>query len=118
MCDRFAANGAPISKVYHCPYHPEGGIGEYRQDHPWRKPKPGMILQAASDLDIDLPGSVMIGDKLIDMQCAAAAGIETRILVEANSVPGGGEVPTHDVVGDLAQALTLLRVHCAAKRPL
>ena len=45
MCDRFEAEGAAIARVYHCPYHPRG-IGEYRRDHPWRKPKPGMILQA------------------------------------------------------------------------
>src|SRR5262249_61531286 len=57
MCDRFAAEGAAIARVYHCPYHPEHGLGAYRRDHPWRKPNPGMILQAAADLGPDLAAS-------------------------------------------------------------
>ena len=63
MCERFRAEQAPIARVYHCPYHPTHGIGAYRADHDWRKPKPGMILQAATDLNLDLSRSVLIGDK-------------------------------------------------------
>jgi D-glycero-D-manno-heptose 1,7-bisphosphate phosphatase len=55
MCERFAAEQAPIARVYHCPYHPRFGIDAYRVDHPWRKPKPGMILQAAADSTSTLP---------------------------------------------------------------
>ena len=62
MCERFAAERAPIAKVYHCPYHPEFGLGAYRLDHPWRKPRPGMLLQAAADLGLDLPASAIVGD--------------------------------------------------------
>src|SRR5215831_7078716 len=53
MCDRFEAERTAITRVYHCPYHPLDAIGKYRCDHPWRKPKPGMLLQAASDLGLD-----------------------------------------------------------------
>src|SRR5262245_12384581 len=53
MCARFEAEGAAIARTYYCPYHPTDGVGAYRVDHPWRKPKPGMILQAISDLDVD-----------------------------------------------------------------
>src|SRR5262245_47683162 len=42
MCDRFAAEHCAIARVYHCPFHPVHGVGEYRRDHPWRKPNPGM----------------------------------------------------------------------------
>jgi HAD superfamily hydrolase (TIGR01662 family) len=53
MCDRFEAEGTAITRTYHYPYHPLDGIGEYRCDHPWRKPKPGMLMQAVSDLGLD-----------------------------------------------------------------
>jgi len=111
MCDRFAVEGAPISKVYHCPYHPEARLGQYRLDHPWRKPKPGMIQQAESDLCLDLPGSVMIGDKLSDMECAAAADIGIRIRNDASGAPAAPSAPAHKVVRDLAEVLVFLRAH-------
>jgi D-glycero-D-manno-heptose 1,7-bisphosphate phosphatase len=81
MLARFEAEGAPVDRVYHCPHHPEHGIGDYRRDHPWRKPNPGMLLQAADDLGIDLPASAMVGDRMSDIRAAAAAGVRTRILV-------------------------------------
>jgi D-glycero-D-manno-heptose 1,7-bisphosphate phosphatase len=110
MCARFAAEGGPIAAVYHCPYHPEAGIGDYRRDHPWRKPRPGMILQAAADLGLDLPGSLLIGDKPADMAAAAAAGIRLRVLVGTEAV--APDTPPHRVVADLAGALAVLRAAC------
>lgn len=50
-------------------------------DCDWRKPSPGMILAAARALDLDLPGSVMIGDKLSDLVAAAAARVPRLIHV-------------------------------------
>ena len=72
---RFRGEGAPLTRVYHCPFHPVHGIGEYKVDHEWRKPKPGMILQAASDLALDLSRSALVGDGADDIVAAAAAGI-------------------------------------------
>ena len=77
MLARFETAGTPLARVYHCPYHPEHGLGAYRQDHPWRKPKPGMLLQAAADLDIDLARSVMIGDRPQDMEAGRRPGKRT-----------------------------------------
>src|SRR3954468_15903044 len=54
--------GAYIDASYYCPYHPEGVVPAYRADHEWRKPKPGMIKQAAADFGLDLSQSWMIGD--------------------------------------------------------
>ena len=113
MCDRFAAEGAAIRRVYHCPYHPVHGIGAYRADHPWRKPNPGMILQAAADLDLDLGRSVILGDELSDIAAGAAAGIGLRILVGASDLRPGDDAPSHRSVADLAAALALLRAHFA-----
>jgi D-glycero-D-manno-heptose 1,7-bisphosphate phosphatase len=63
MCDRFEAERTAITRVCHCPYHPLDAIGEYRRDHPWRKPKPGMLLQPASDLGLDPARCAMLGIK-------------------------------------------------------
>ena len=52
MKARFHDEGIEIAAVYHCPDHPTAGIGPYRRENPWRKPGPGMILQAAKDLDL------------------------------------------------------------------
>jgi D-glycero-D-manno-heptose 1,7-bisphosphate phosphatase len=117
MCDRFAAERAAIARVYHCPYHPEHGIGAYRRDHPWRKPNPGMIVQAASDLGLDLARSAIIGDTRSDIEAGAAAGIGLRILVASCPSTDDEGGPSHEVVADLAQALALLRTRFAPNGP-
>jgi D-glycero-D-manno-heptose 1,7-bisphosphate phosphatase len=115
MCERFAAESSPIARVYHCPSHPQHGIGRYRRDDPWRKPAPGMILQAATDLNLDLAYSVIVGDKLSDMEAGARAGIGFRILVR-NSV--GEEISgpcDYKTVADLIEVLALVRMHFGAR---
>jgi D-glycero-D-manno-heptose 1,7-bisphosphate phosphatase len=115
MCDRFEAENAQITRVYHCPYHPEHGIGPYRTDHPWRKPRPGMILQAASDLALDLPRSVLIGDALSDIEAGASAGIRLRICLGSRDTCSGA--PPHEVVANLTEALALMRARCTPAPP-
>jgi len=107
MCGRFDAENAPLARVYHCPYHPVHGLGKYRVDHPWRKPRPGMILQAACDLDLDLGRSAIVGDSVSDIEAAAAAGIALRIRLGSPQAGGGGA--SHEVAANLADALVLLR---------
>lgn len=80
MCLEFLKVGAPIDKVYFSPYHPTAGIGKYSKDDFSRKPHPGMILQAQKDLSIDLARSVLIGDKVSDIQAGNAAGVQTNLL--------------------------------------
>lgn len=80
MCARFREKGASIDGVYFCPTHPEHGIGEYKTESPFRKPGPGMILQAARELDIDLAKSVLVGDKETDIQAGIAAGVGCNLL--------------------------------------
>lgn len=81
MIERFAERGCRIDRVYFCPTHPEHGIGRYRVESEMRKPGPGMLLQAARDLDIDLTRSVLVGDMLSDMQAGLAAGVGTNFLL-------------------------------------
>jgi D-glycero-D-manno-heptose 1,7-bisphosphate phosphatase len=112
MCARFDAAGAALTRVYHCPYHAEHGLGSYRVEHPWRKPKPGMFLQAAVDLDLDLARSAAIGDQMRDVEAAAAAGV--GLVIRLAQTAGGEtiELP-HVVVPTLAAALAVLRQHVA-----
>lgn len=58
-----------------CPHHPENGTGVYLQDNHWRKPHPGMFTFAAETLPIDMTRSIMVGDKLADLQGAKNSGI-------------------------------------------
>jgi D-glycero-D-manno-heptose 1,7-bisphosphate phosphatase len=78
MRERFEAEGAPVTDVFYCPYHPEHGIGRYKKDSLCRKPNPGMLLIAAKKHEIDLGRSIMIGDKDSDMQAASKAGVGVR----------------------------------------
>lgn len=70
-----------IDGIYFCPHHPTAGSGVNQQDCHCRKPKPGMFLEAISDLGINASTSYMVGDKVSDLQAAQAAGVEQLILV-------------------------------------
>lgn len=74
------ANGAQIDAFYYCPFHPRGKVKGYKKDHPTRKPRPGMLLQASDELKIDLSASWMIGDELADVQAGHSAGTRTILL--------------------------------------
>ena len=82
-----AAAGAPLSAVYHCPHHPSAALGAYRIDCDCRKPRPGMLLQAARDLGLDLAQSVIVGDKHSDLEAGRAAGLAACVLVESGHTP-------------------------------
>lgn len=81
MRAELAREGITLDAVYHCPYHPEHGIGEYKREHEDRKPGPGMLLRAARDLGIDLSQSVMIGDRCSDIAAANTAGLRQAFLL-------------------------------------
>ncbi len=67
--------GACLDAIYYCPHHPQEGAPPYRAECECRKPRPGMILKAAVEHDIDLAGSYVVGDSTIDMEAGAAAGV-------------------------------------------
>jgi D-glycero-D-manno-heptose 1,7-bisphosphate phosphatase len=78
------ANGAYIDDWRYCPFHPDAAIERYRNSHPWRKPEPGMLLDLAKQWPIDMERSIMIGDKHIDMQAAASAGVNGKLFKGGN----------------------------------
>ena len=87
MAAEFRANEAAIDRVYFCPYHPEHGVGSYRQEHEDRKPGAGMLRRAAADLELDLAASVMVGDRCSDIAAANTAGLrEAFLLADAENV--------------------------------
>ena len=74
---QFKEREITISKTYYCPHHPNvTGLCSCR------KPEPGMILQAQQEFDIDLEHSVLIGDKLSDIEAGLNAGIENSYHIE------------------------------------
>lgn len=69
-----------IERFYYCPFHPKGKIPEYTREHPWRKPKPGMLLQAAQDLELEIERSWLVGDSPRDVAAGRAAGLRTILV--------------------------------------
>ena len=83
LAELLAAEGAHWDALYFCPHHPQGRPGfssPYVMDCECRKPKPGLLLRAATDLNLDLTASWMIGDGLNDIQAGNVAGCQTLLV--------------------------------------
>lgn len=80
--------GAYLDAIYVCPHHPDKGFAgeraEYKRACDCRKPKPGLLLRAAADFNIDISQSYMIGDSERDYGAGVAAGVKESILVGTN----------------------------------
>ena len=66
--------------IYVCPHHPEARQERFRQNCTCRKPKTGLLEQAAAELKLDLSRSYMVGDRWSDLRCGAAAGTATVLV--------------------------------------
>jgi D-glycero-D-manno-heptose 1,7-bisphosphate phosphatase len=108
MCGIFDKEKAPIDKVYFCPTHPEGTIERYRKQSDLRKPAPGMILLAAKEFDISLRNSILVGDKLSDLEAGFAAGVGSNILYRPIIDPGSAS-GAYLVVSDLRQVFGYMK---------
>lgn len=75
------AGGPRLDGWYFCPHHPNASLPAYRVVCSCRKPRPGLLLQAAQDLGLDLRPSFMIGDRLTDIAAGKLAGTRA-ILVQ------------------------------------
>jgi len=110
-----AAAGGKLDAIYYCLHHPEAALPAYRIRCECRKPRPGMLLDAARDLNIDLSQSYMIGDGLTDIQAGRAAGTHTIFIGQAKPYVIE-EFEKHNVqpdflVPDLASAVGLIQQH-------
>ena len=101
LIDDQAGTRGLIDRFYWCPYHPDGTVERYRREHPWRKPQPGMLLQASRDMDIDLQQSWMIGDQPRDVEAGQAAGCRTILI-------GAADDRADVVVGTLSEAVHVI----------
>lgn len=88
-----AEQGVVLAGVYYCPHHPTHGVGAYRQESEDRKPRPGMLLCAVREHEIDLTTSYMIGDKKSDILAGQAAGCRTILVLTGEA--GRGEPDLH-----------------------
>jgi D-glycero-D-manno-heptose 1,7-bisphosphate phosphatase len=77
---RMLARNLSLAGFYACPHHPDGLVEPYAVHCLCRKPKPGLILRAASDLNIDMSQSWMVGDILHDVEAGRWAGCRTVLL--------------------------------------
>ena len=80
--DILSGSGAPLpDKWYYCPHHVKGSVKKYAVECDCRKPKPGLFLQAVKEFGIDCENSVVIGDKVSDLEAGFAAGCGKGVLV-------------------------------------
>ena len=92
---KLAAEGARIDDVRYCPHHPDGTVAGYLEDHDWRKPSPGMILDLMKHWPVRLDGSFVIGDRWRDVEAGLATDSKRPALCRGSSRPG-----KHRPVGD------------------
>ena len=83
MRGELARGGGSLDAEYYCLHHPEAKIDRLRLNCECRKPKPGLLLQAGRELNIDLSQSWMVGDGLSDVQAGKSAGCKTILLGKA-----------------------------------
>ena len=74
-------DGALLDAIYYCPHHPTVGEPPYRFDCDCRKPRPGLLLRAARELDLDLSRSWMVGDRYSDTELARRAGARSAFVL-------------------------------------
>ena len=100
--------GAYLDGLYFCPHHPHKGypgeIPELKTDCACRKPKPGLLLRAAEDFNIDLSASWMIGDSENDITAGKAAGCKTA-LVAGEETSWGQDMTAADLLSAVARIL-------------
>jgi D-glycero-D-manno-heptose 1,7-bisphosphate phosphatase len=115
IADRLSAAGARIDSFFYCPHHPEATVSEYRARCDCRKPAPGMLLAAAGQFALDLPRSVVVGDRWEDVEAARAVGARAVLVrtgygltTEANRRPG---VTADAVVDNLIAAVAWILQH-------
>nr|WP_293753188.1 D-glycero-beta-D-manno-heptose 1,7-bisphosphate 7-phosphatase [Limnohabitans sp. Rim8] len=96
MREALEREGVQLAGVYHCPHHPSGAVSGLAIECDCRKPAPGLLLQAARELNLSLTDSVLIGDKPSDIAAARAAGVGLACLVHSDNPESAAGHPLAD----------------------
>lgn len=80
----FVKIGVKFDAIYFSPYYPESKIEKYKVGEEFRKPNAGMILKAQEDFNLNLEKSILIGDKITDIQAGISAGVGRNVLISQN----------------------------------
>lgn len=105
--------GVRLDAMRYCPHHPSGTVEAYACECVCRKPEPGMLLSIAREFRADIAASVMIGDKVSDLEAGKRAGCRLSILV----LTGHGKKesanldPQYPKAATLADAVGMLTCH-------
>ena len=81
----FAIFGVKFDATYFAPHHPQSTIEKYKTGEKFRKPNTGMIMQAQKDFNLNLEHSIIIGDKITDIQAGMKAGVGRNVLISTNA---------------------------------
>jgi D-glycero-D-manno-heptose 1,7-bisphosphate phosphatase len=102
---QFQARNAHFNGFYFCPHHPEIGNSVYKIRCECRKPKPGLILKAAREKDLDLNRSVMIGNSESDVLAGRAAGCQTVLFTSTQQGTEGATTADY-IASEIGQAIS------------
>ena len=83
LAGRISEQGAHIDGFFFCPHHPQATLPAYRRLCDCRKPRPGLLIRARDALGVDLAASVMVGDRMTDIEAGVRAGCSLTVLVES-----------------------------------
>ena len=106
MRQQLSEQGVRLDAVEYCPHLPDAPLPQYRRDCECRKPRPGMLRRAAAALGLDLPNSLLIGDRASDIAAGRAAGIGRCFLVRSGCALGEADAAQADAVFDDLAACT------------
>jgi D-glycero-D-manno-heptose 1,7-bisphosphate phosphatase len=106
MRGELRAEGVELDAVYYCPFHPEHGVGKYKQEHEDRKPGKGMLQRGAREFGVNLSESVMVGDRCSDVGASNAAGLRQMFLIRGTEAAAcHGEYVTVDSLAEVERWL-------------
>lgn len=119
MVRELSAAGVVLTATSFCPHLPDASVARYRRDCECRKPRPGMLLDLAKRLVIDLSASILVGDRLSDIQAGRSAGVGRCYLVRTGQLLAAADGDAADAIfDDLASCAAALRGSWADSRSI